>query len=133
MSRTDMCHRLLIVDDSATTRAIIKRAIQLAQVPVERMAEAANGVEALQLMADTPFDLVLADLNMPEMDGLEMTRRMHANPATASIPVIVISAEPNVAMLVEMHESGIRGYLRKPFTPEGIRDLIGPVLGGTHA
>ncbi|MGE5609830.1 MAG: response regulator [Bacillota bacterium] len=128
-----MCHRLLIVDDSATTRAIIKRAIQLAHVPVEQMAEAANGKEALLLMATTRFDLVLADLNMPEMGGLEMTRRMLADPATASVPVIVISAEPNVAMLVQMHDSGIKGYLRKPFTPEGIRNLIGPVLGVAHA
>ncbi|HEX2973464.1 MAG TPA: response regulator [Tepidisphaeraceae bacterium] len=128
-----MCNRLLIVDDSATTRAIIKRTIQMAGVSVDMFSEAANGKEALNLLADKPFDLVLVDLNMPEMGGLELTQRMQANPSTASIPVVVISAEPNAASLVQVHQDGIRGYLRKPFTPERIRDLISPLLGVAHA
>ena len=126
-----MSYSILIVDDSATTRAIIKRSIQLTQIPTDRLGEAADGQQALQLLAHGGFDLVLADLNMPEMGGMEMTRRMQANPITRDIPVVIISAEPNAEKFAH-EQAGVRGCLRKPFTPEAISNLISQVLGGAH-
>ena len=128
-----MGYNILIVDDSATTRAIIKRVIQVAQVAADRICEAANGKEALATLARERFDLVLADLNMPEMGGVEMTQHMQADAATRGIPVYVISAEPNAERLCQTPGSGIRGCLRKPFNPEAIRDLFSNMLGGVHA
>ncbi len=124
-----MAFRILIVDDSATTRAIIKRTIQMARVPTEKVLEAPNGMEALRLLATEPVDLILADLHMPEMDGVEMTRRILADEATKLIPVIIISAEPSATRLEQLKQDGARGYLRKPFTPESVRNLINQTLG----
>lgn len=127
-----MTHNILIVDDSATTRAVIKRTIQLAGVPAE-FYEAAEGNAALELLGRERMDLVLADLHMPGMGGVELVRRMLADPASRSIPVLVITAEPNQSRLEELKREGVRGCVRKPFTPEGIRGVINDMLGVPHA
>lgn len=124
-----MAYNILIVDDSSTIRAMIKRTIKLAQVPVAEFYEAPDGRVALQMMDAHKVDLVLADLNMPEMNGVEMTEQMRQDPKLASTPVIVISAEPNIHKLESLTKDNIKGYLRKPFTPEGVRDLISRTLG----
>ena len=123
---------ILIVDDSATTRAFIKRTIRMAGLEAETF-EAGNGKIALDLIAANPVDLVLADLHMPEMDGAEMTRRLLADPKTAHIPVIVVSADPNTVRIDSLKAAGIKGYIRKPFTPESIRDVLNNVLGVANA
>jgi CheY-like chemotaxis protein len=127
-----MPYTILIVDDSATTRALIRRTIKLAEVPVEHLYEAANGKLALELLDCVHVDLVLADLNMPEMNGFEMTRQMLANPSTHDVPVVLVSAEPNAEAFAQTHPQ-IRGCLQKPFTPEGIRNVIFNTLGVAHA
>jgi two-component system chemotaxis response regulator CheY len=125
-----MSYDILIVDDSATTRAIIRRAIQMADIPVANVHEAENGQLALDVVAAHHVDVVLADLHMPQMDGVELTRRLLADPATKDIPVVIISAEPDQAKIDALKQQGARGYLRKPFRPEGIRDVINQVLTG---
>ena len=124
-----MPYNILIVDDSATTRAMIKRTIKLAQVPAENLFEAENGQAALDVLENVHVDLVVADLNMPTMNGFEMTRRMIANPATSSIPVVLVSAEPNAVEFAENH-GGIKACLPKPFAPEDMRAVIQKVLEG---
>ena len=119
---------ILIVDDSATTRAMIRRIIGMCQLPVEEILEARDGAEALELMARLPVCLVLADLHMPVMGGAEMTQRMMGDPGLSRIPVVIISAEPNVDRIDRLLESGVRGYLPKPFTPESFRNLLSCVL-----
>lgn len=128
-----MAHTILIVDDSATTRAVIKRTISMAAVPTDNVFEASNGVEALAALAKFRVTLVFADLNMPEMGGVELTQRMRANPATAGIPVIVVSSESMGKRIAMLKEQGVRGYIKKPFTPEQIRDVIGQVIGIAEA
>ena len=124
-------HSILIVDDSATTRAVITRAVQLSGVDTGGgIHEAANGRLALDFLAKQPVSLVLADLHMPEMTGVEMTTRMLADERLRTIPVVVVTAEPNTAKLEELKKQGVRGYIRKPFTPEGIRKMITETLGG---
>ncbi len=128
-----MSYSILIVDDSATTRAMIKRIIRMAALPVAELYDAADGKAALALMAATPVDLVLADLNMPEMTGVEMTHRMRQDQRTRNVPVIVVSAEPNIDRLAQLKQDGVQGYIRKPFTPEAIRDAVTAVMGVAHA
>lgn len=128
-----MSLNILIVDDSATTRALIKRTIKMAEFPVGTFYEAENGMKALEMLGCIKLDIVLADLNMPEMNGFEMTRQMLQNPATRHIPVVLVSAEPNAARFAECTE-GVRGCVSKPFTPEGIRRVLNDILGGVlHA
>lgn len=127
-----MSCNILIVDDSATTRAMIKRTIRLAEVPVTNLFEAGNGQEALDILEHVRVDLVLADLNMPAMNGIEMTQRMRSRPETRNIPVVVVSADPNARHHEALRGAGIQGYVRKPCTPECVRNMIQEVLGGTH-
>jgi two-component system, chemotaxis family, chemotaxis protein CheY len=127
-NETAMSYRILIVDDSSTIRAMIKRTITLAEVPVERFFEAPDGRQALQVLTEEPIDLVVADLNMPEMNGIEMTAEMRQDPKLAAIPVVVVSAEPDVEKLEALKKDNIRGYIRKPCTPEGVKNVISGLL-----
>ena len=127
-----MNYNILIVDDSVTTRSVIKRTIKMANVPAV-LFEAADGQAGLELLASHRIDLVLADLHMPRMGGIEMIRRMLANPATRGVPVMIVTAESNAGRLEELKREGVQGYLRKPFTAESIRNAITDVLGVAHA
>jgi two-component system chemotaxis response regulator CheY len=97
--------------------------------PVEEIVQAENGAQALQILPEQPFNLVMADLNMPEMNGVEMTARILADERTKNIPVVVITTEASTARIEELKAAGVKGYVHKPFTPEGIRDMLQDILG----
>ena len=124
-----MSRNILIVDDSTTTRAMVRRIITLCGTAPDNIYEAADGADGLALLGQNHIDLVLADLHMPNMGGLEMTQRMQSNPAMKNIPVVIISADPNLEHLEPLKQLGVRGHLSKPFTPEGFRNLVGDLLG----
>lgn len=125
--------KILIVDDSATTRALIRRAIQLAGIPADAIHEAANGLMALKVLDEHDVDLVLADLHMPEMSGVDLAMRIFATERLSHLAVVTISAEPDESRLERLRELGVRATLRKPFTPEALRDVVQSVLGEVHA
>lgn len=127
-------YNILIVDDSATTRAMIKRIIQMTGLPVAGILEATDGDAALRLLATTTKDdvhIVLTDINMPNMNGLEMTRRMRQSPQLNAIPVVVITARPDDEMTEEFKNGLVQGWLTKPFTPEKVREVVLQALGIT--
>jgi two-component system chemotaxis response regulator CheY len=126
-----MSYRILIVDDSATTRALVKRIIRMAEVPASQLLEAPNGHIALELLAAAPVDLILADLNMPEMDGFEMIRRLRADEALRHIPIVVLSASPSGEEFAGLEQ--VNGFVGKPFSPESIRQVILKALEVQHA
>lgn len=128
-----MAYNILIVDDSGTTRALVRRAISLCGLETGDMYEAEHGQAALDLLAKHPVGLVLADLHMPRMGGIEMTQRILADEALRDIPVIIISAEPDANRLETLKQQGVRAWLRKPFTPERVRDVVQEVMGAVHA
>jgi two-component system chemotaxis response regulator CheY len=128
-----MSFDILIVDDSAVTRALIKRTIKLSGLSVGSIYEADDGETGLEMLAQHHVDLVLADLHMPIMNGVEMTARILANDKTREIPVVVVSAEPDNEQIEQLKHRGIRGYLRKPFTPEGLSHVLTELLGVAHA
>ena len=127
-----MPYDILIVDDSAVTRALIKRTITLTQLPIGALYEANDGQSGLEVLAAHRVDLVLADLHMPKMGGVDMTTRIMANEQTRDTPVVIISAEPDVEQIDRLKHSGIKGYLRKPFTPEDLCHLLTELLGVAH-
>lgn len=126
-----MAYTILIVDDSATTRAVIKRTIQMAQVPVARFIEAGNGRDALMILRQGGVDLVLLDLNMPEMTGMEVATVAHADPDITA-PIVIVSSESMASRIAQLKAQGVRDYIKKPFTPEQIRDVVTNVLGAAH-
>lgn len=121
---------VLIVDDSAILRMAIRKVVRLAGIEDDRIHEAGNGREALDVLETVWIDLVLLDLNMPVMDGEQFATELRKNPDLADVAVVVVSTEGNRARLQRMHDLGVMDTLRKPFEPEDLHRLIGKVLGG---
>jgi len=119
---------ILIVDDSAILRKVMRKAICQLGVDSERIREAGNGQEALDSLRESTVDLVLLDLHMPVMDGHEFALAKAADPALASVPFVVVSTEANAQRLMEMVELGALGVLRKPFEPEDLRRMVADYL-----
>ncbi len=119
-----MSLNILIVDDSVTIRTVIAKAIGMSNAPVNEIQFAANGQEALNILGKSFVDLVLVDINMPVMNGVEMIDRMQAQDTLKSIPVVVVSTEGSSTRLEELKSKGVKAFIRKPFTPESIYNVI---------
>jgi two-component system chemotaxis response regulator CheY len=128
-----MAYNLLIVDDSKTVRSVITKALRAAGIPTNLVLEAQNGLEALDLLRNNWIDLVLADINMPVMNGVEMLERMKADADLEATPVVVVSTEGSSTRIARLEELGVRFFLRKPFRPEQLRDAIISNLGEIDA
>ncbi len=122
--------KIPIVDDAAVMRKIIERALRQAGLDLGEVREAGNGAEALVEVQKGSLDMILSDINMPEMDGLEFLKTLPTIPAAKSVPVIMITTEGSEARVVEALSAGAKGYLRKPFTPEQVKERVGPLLAG---
>jgi len=121
---------VLIVDDSSVMRKIVERSLRQAGLELEEVKEASNGAEALTEVQKGSFDLILSDINMPAMDGLEFLRNLANVPSAKSVPVVMITTEGSEARVVEALSVGARGYIRKPFTPEQVKERVAPLVGG---
>jgi len=120
--------RALIVDDSSVMRKIVERSLRQAGVELEEVFEAGNGAEALQALSGHAVDLILCDINMPVMDGLEFVRRVQTMESAKTIPIVMITTEGSESHVVQALSSGARGYIRKPFTAEQVKEHVLPVL-----
>ena len=127
-----MPYNVLVVDDSRVIRAVIKKTLGLAGVEVNELHEAQNGKEALDILKEKQIDLVFSDIHMPEMNGVEMIEKMMSDGVLRDIPVIVVSSEGSKERMGELLEKGARAYVRKPFTPELIRDLVQETMEASH-
>jgi two-component system chemotaxis response regulator CheY len=121
-------NRVLIVDDSAVMRKIVERSLRMAGVELDNVMEANDGWEALALARETRADLVLCDINMPGMDGLEFVRQLASLENGRGVPVVMITTEAGQGRVGEAFSCGARGYIRKPFTPDQIREQVAPLL-----
>ena len=115
---------VLIVDDSAAIRKILQRVLRQAEVPVGTVYEAGDGLEALEALKNQGVGLVLSDINMPNMDGLEFLTKVRSEPAWRDLPILMISTEGAQAKVLEAVERGASGYVRKPFTAEQIKEKL---------
>jgi two-component system chemotaxis response regulator CheY len=118
----------LIVDDSAVMRKIVERAMRQAGIELSKVFEAGNGVEALAVLAENTVDLILCDINMPVMDGLEFVKQLGGVPNAKQAAVVMITTEGSESHVVQAISLGARGYIRKPFTPDQVREHIVPLL-----
>jgi two-component system chemotaxis response regulator CheY len=119
-----MALNILIVDDSSTSRKIIRKTLELTRLPLGEIWEAGNGLEGLEQMRKNWVDLVLADLNMPGMSGQEMIDQMGKDPLLAKLQVIVISSEGSQSVLDSLFKQGVREVVRKPFEQNLLREVI---------
>jgi two-component system chemotaxis response regulator CheY len=120
----------MVVDDSDTIRAVLERTLKMTRLPVDEIVHAVNGRDALDKLSDKWVDIVFTDIHMPVMDGELLVDAMNSDPALQDIPVVVVSTEGSSTRIATLRRKGIKGYLRKPFTPEAIRDIIIETLGG---
>jgi len=125
-----MAFNILIVDDSETIRAVLIKTLKMARIPLGEVIEAANGREALEKLKAGWVDIIFADINMPVMNGIEMIDEICADSNLKEIPVLVISTEGSKTRQDELLQKGVKGYIRKPFAPEQIRDSLIEILGG---
>ena len=119
--------RVLIVDDSAVMRKIVERSLRQAGLDLGEVAEAGNGAEALNMARQTLYDLILSDVNMPIMDGLEFVRQFRATEHGGKVPIVMITTEGSETRVVEALSLGARAYIRKPFTPDQVKERVTPL------
>ena len=125
-----MSIRALIVDDSSVMRKIVERSLRQAGIDLSEVFQASNGAEALSTLKDSPVDLILCDINMPVMDGIEFIKQLPGIESAKNVPVVMITTEGSEAHVVQALSCGARGYIRKPFTPEQVKEHVIPVLAG---
>ncbi|MCU0227051.1 MAG: response regulator [Bryobacterales bacterium] len=119
-----MASNVLIVDDSAAIRKILARVLQQTEVVTGSIYEAGDGQQALEVLRQNPVALVLSDINMPNMDGIEFLREMRANANWQNVPVLMITTEGSQAKVLEAVQAGASGYVRKPFTADQIKEKL---------
>ena len=120
--------RALIVDDSSVMRKIVERSLRQAGLESLVVFEAGSGVEGLEILKSKEVDLILSDINMPSMDGLEFVRQIHSQHLAPEVPVVMITTESSEEHVKQAILAGARGYIRKPFTADQVKQRVLPLL-----
>jgi len=120
---------ILIVDDSAVMRRMVVKALALGGLQVDKVFEAEGGHQALDVLDAQWIDLVLCDINMPIMNGVELVEKMASEPLTAKVPVIMVTTERSEIRISRLKELGVSAYLNKPFRPEALAKAVREALG----
>jgi len=122
-----MSFNILIVDDSFVSRAVLRKSIEMADPSVDTIFEVSNGRQALKFLESHPVDMILDDLNIPEMNEQEMICQILMRPDTAHIPIVIISAETGEQRVNALRSRGICHYIQKPINPEKIKIVLSKV------
>lgn len=120
--------RTLIVDDSSVMRKIVERALRQAGLESLVVHEAGSGAEGLEVLRAEQVDIILSDINMPVMDGLEFVRQLKTQNLAPGVPVIMITTESSEEHVKQAIQAGAVGYIRKPFTAEQVKERVLPLL-----
>jgi two-component system chemotaxis response regulator CheY len=120
--------RALIVDDSFAMRKMVERSVRQSGFELTQVFEASNGAEGLAVLRDNVVDLILCDINMPIMDGLEFVKQLNSVENAKGVPVVMITSGGSESDVLKAIASGAKGYLRKPFAAHQVRDQIASVL-----
>lgn len=120
--------RALIIDDSSVMRKIVERMLRQAGLESMIVHEAGSGNEGLELLKEKKVDLILSDINMPAMDGLEFLRQLRSRDLAPGIPVVMITTESSEEHVRQAILAGAQGYIRKPFTAEQVKERVVPLV-----
>jgi two-component system chemotaxis response regulator CheY len=115
---------VLIVDDSAAIRKILQRVLLQAEVPIGDLLEAGDGLEAIEILKTRKVGLILSDINMPNMDGLQLLSELKAHPEWKNVPIVMITTEGSHNKVLEAVSLGAAGYVKKPFTADQIKEKL---------
>ena len=120
--------RTLIVDDSTAMRKIVERSLRQAGLDPLIVYEAGSGTDGLEMLRTKTVDLILSDINMPSMDGLEFLRQLRSQNLAPGVPVVMITTESSEEHVKQAILAGAQGYIRKPFTAEQVKERVLPLL-----
>jgi len=120
--------RVLIVDDSSVMRKIVERSLRQAGLDPLVVFEAGSGTDGIAVLKAQMVHLILSDINMPSMDGLEFLRQIRAQKLATGVPVVMITTESSEEHVKQAILSGAQGYIRKPFTSEQVKERVLPLL-----
>jgi len=124
-----MSFNVLIVDDSASMRAVIKKIVTISGFQMDKCLEANNGREAMEVLSTNWIDIIISDINMPEVNGLELLEQLQKNETLKEIPVIMITTEGSAERMQEAFKRGAKGFVKKPFLPDEIKKILYDVIG----
>lgn len=117
---------VLVVDDFSTMRRIIRGALR--EMGIEDVCEAEDGKAALQKLKLRDFKLIISDWNMPNLMGIDLLRRVRADPSHRHIPFLMVTAEARRDYVIEAAKAGVSNYITKPFTPEDLQKKIESII-----
>jgi len=123
-----MALNILVVDDSTAIRKILIRVLRQTALAIGEIFEARDGVEALEIVRNHPLNLVLSDINMPNLDGLGLLAELKGSAQWRGLPVVMITTEGSEEKVSQAIRLGSAAYIRKPFTAEQIQEKIGALL-----
>jgi two-component system chemotaxis response regulator CheY len=123
-----MSGTILVVDDSAMMRKVVLRTLKMAGVEFDRVLEAGNGKEALVCLRTNKVELIMCDINMPVMTGLQLLQQIKEENLAVGVPIVMVTTESSESQVRQAILSGARGYIRKPFSIEHIVNNVKPLL-----
>lgn len=124
-----MAFNILIVDDSKAALFMFEKIIKLSGVPLKKLYTATNGQEALDVLSQSPLDLVITDINMPVMNGFELLENLKKQPKLKRLPVIFVTTEGRDEYITKAKDMGVENFIKKPFHPEDLKNVIFETLG----
>ena len=123
-----MSGTVLVVDDSVMMRKVVLRTLKMAGVEFENVLEAGDGQEALTILRENVVNLIMCDINMPVMSGLELLQKIKEEKLAPGVPIVMVTTEGSEPQVRQAILAGARGYIRKPFTVEHIENNVKPLL-----
>jgi len=119
--------KILVVDDSSTMRRIIKNTLN--RLGYTELFEAEHGAEAWEILQQNDLDVLITDWNMPEMNGLELVKKVRGEERYLDMPIIMVTTEGGKAEVITALKAGVNNYIVKPFTPQVLKEKLEAVLG----
>ncbi|MBI5056946.1 MAG: chemotaxis response regulator CheY [Nitrospirae bacterium] len=118
--------KILVVDDFSTMRRIVKNLLR--QLGYENIEEAEDGAQAYSKLKNGGFGFVVTDWNMPNMDGLEMLKKVRSDPEIKDVPILMVTAEAEKDKVITAIQAGVNNYIVKPFTGEILKEKMDKIL-----
>jgi two-component system, chemotaxis family, chemotaxis protein CheY len=119
---------VLLADDSAMMRKVIVRTLKMAGLEFDQVFEAGDGVEALACLREKEVELIMCDINMPVMSGLELLQRIKDENLAVGVPIVMVTTEGSEPQVRQAILAGAKGYIRKPFSADHIKNSVTPLL-----
>ena len=115
---------VLLIDDSVVIRKMLRRVLGECNLGITDILEAADGSQALKLLESTPIQLMFCDVNMPVMGGIEFLENVRSRVEWSSIPILMVTTEGSQESVLKAVQLGAKGYIRKPFTPDEVKQKL---------